>query len=125
MSVQRSSWGMRKRGAGQAGALMELPAQAAAGVNRRRWSLPNVLAAPRIVLLLVPWVGVAVGVKLMQELLDVSLLSGVVGVNVLLWGLLLAGTLADYKESERLPGRAGGRDRWSAAWRERARARSS
>lgn len=81
---------------------------------RRRWSSLRVLTAPRLVLLAGPWVGAAVGMKLVLELLDVALLelnpllSGLVGANVFLLGFLLAGTLADYKESERLPGEVAG-----------------
>lgn len=81
---------------------------------RRRWSSLRVLTAPRLVLLAGPWVGAAVGLKLVLELLDVALLelnpllSGLVGANVFLLGFLLAGTLADYKESERLPGELAG-----------------
>lgn len=80
----------------------------------RRWTSLRVLTAPGLILLAVPWVGFAAGIKLVLELLDATLLelnpllSGLVGANVFLLGFLLAGTLADYKESERLPGELAG-----------------
>jgi hypothetical protein len=65
---------------------------------------------PRLAVVAAPMVAGAVVVKLILELADVHplelnpLLSGLVAANVFLLGFLLAGTLADYKESERLPG---------------------
>lgn len=63
-----------------------------------------------IALRVLPVVAVAVGTKLVVDQLgwDVvelnPLHSGLVAANVFLIGFLLAGTLSDYKESERLPG---------------------
>jgi hypothetical protein len=57
-----------------------------------------------------PFVALAVVAKLVLSTLDFEpieinpLLSGVVAANVFLLGFLLAGTLADFKEAERLPG---------------------
>jgi predicted membrane chloride channel (bestrophin family) len=57
-----------------------------------------------------PWVLAAAAAKAAFSLLELepidlnALVSGVVAANVFLLGFLLAGTLADYKESERLPG---------------------
>jgi hypothetical protein len=59
---------------------------------------------------LLPVVAVAVLGKLVLNLLGVepleanALLSGLVAANVFLLGFMLAGTLADFKEAERLPG---------------------
>jgi hypothetical protein len=61
-----------------------------------------------------PLVAGAVLLKLILEIADAHplalnpLLSGLVAANVFLLGFLLAGTLADYKESERLPGELAG-----------------
>jgi hypothetical protein len=79
---------------------------------RARTLLPGLqlLAAPRLAVQALPAIAAAVTLKLVFELLDVHplelnpLLSGLVAANVFLLGFLLAGTLADYKESERLPG---------------------
>ena len=68
------------------------------------------LPLPRHALSSLPVVGVVVLAKLGFELADATplkpnpLLSGVVAATVFLIGFLLAGTVADYKESERLPG---------------------
>jgi predicted membrane chloride channel (bestrophin family) len=57
-----------------------------------------------------PWVLAAAVAKTIFSLLGLepidlnALVSGVVAANVFLLGFLLAGTLADFKESERLPG---------------------
>jgi predicted membrane chloride channel (bestrophin family) len=57
-----------------------------------------------------PWVLAAAVAKAVFSLLGLepidlnALVSGVVAANVFLLGFLLAGTLADFKESERLPG---------------------
>ena len=68
------------------------------------------LPLPRLALRSLPIVGLVVLAKLGFELDHVHLLrpnpllSGVVAATVFLLGFLLAGTIADYKESERLPG---------------------
>jgi hypothetical protein len=60
-------------------------------------------------------VAAALALKLVAHLLDLEtielnpLYSGLVAANVFLLGFLLAGTLADYKESEKLPGELAGR----------------
>jgi hypothetical protein len=57
-----------------------------------------------------PFVGAALGAKVGVDLLGwdtialTTLHSGLVAANVFLIGFLLAGTLTDYKESEKLPG---------------------
>jgi hypothetical protein len=62
-----------------------------------------------------PVVALAVAVKLLFDQLGWDtvelnpLYSGLVAANVFLIGFLLAGTLADYKESEKLPGEVAGR----------------
>lgn len=67
-----------------------------AKVRMLRWALPIALAAAGLKL-----VAHAVGV----EPLDLNpLLSGLVAAEVFLLGFLLAGTNADFKEAERLPG---------------------
>lgn len=64
----------------------------------------------RLVPKVLPLVGVAAAAKAVIDVtgaegLDVNpLFTGLVAANVFLLGFLLAGTLADYKESERLPG---------------------
>jgi hypothetical protein len=64
----------------------------------------------RILARALPLVGVAVAAKLVLDGLGWDtialnpLYSGLVAANVFLIGFLLAGTLADYKESEKLPG---------------------
>ncbi|MDX6665792.1 MAG: hypothetical protein QOG68_1998 [Solirubrobacteraceae bacterium] len=84
------------------------------GLAEHEYKALRVLTAPRLMGRALPWVGGAVGLKLVLELLDVHplalnpLLSGLVAANVFLLGFLLAGTLADYKESERLPGELAG-----------------
>ncbi|MEI6035552.1 MAG: hypothetical protein WCS65_14900 [Verrucomicrobiae bacterium] len=58
-------------------------------------------------------VGVVIGLKLLVhflgwEILSINpLFSGIVAANVFLMGFLLSGVLADFKESERLPGELG------------------
>lgn len=80
--------------------------------SSNRW-LKN-LSSPRfahwgLVYYVLPFVGAAVAAKLFVDLvgwdtIEVSpLLTGVVAADVFLLGFLLAGTLADFKESERLP----------------------
>ncbi len=70
----------------------------------------RVLAVPKLALQSLPWVAVVVVLKLAFELLGWQpletnpLLSGLVAATVFLLGFLLAGTAADYKEAERLPG---------------------
>jgi hypothetical protein len=68
----------------------------------------------RLVARVAPLVAVAVAAKLGFDLAGWGdsivinpLLTGLVAANVFLLGFLLAGTLADYKESERLPGELG------------------
>lgn len=80
--------------------------------ERARMALPGLrlLAAPRLAVQALPVIAAVVLAKLVLELADAHplelnpLLSGLVAANVFLLGFLLAGTLADYKESERLPG---------------------
>jgi hypothetical protein len=68
------------------------------------------LPLPRLALTSLPVVGAVVGVKAFLEATGMHLLrpnpllSGVVAATVFLLGFLLAGTMSDYKESERLPG---------------------
>jgi hypothetical protein len=75
-------------------------------VHKRRHFLP----LPRLAWASLPIVAVVVVAKLAFELADLHplrpnpLLSGVVAATVFLLGFLLAGTMSDYKESERLPG---------------------
>jgi len=70
----------------------------------------GVLAVPRLVLQCLPWVTVIVVAKWLLVRADLQplepnpLLSGLVAAMVFLLGFLLAGTAADYKEAERLPG---------------------
>lgn len=70
----------------------------------------GVLAVPRIAIQSLPFVAVIVLAKAVLIALDVHplapnpLLSGLVAAMVFLLGFLLAGTAADYKEAERLPG---------------------
>jgi hypothetical protein len=70
----------------------------------------RVVAMPQLMLRALPWVVGAVVGKAIFEIADVHplelnpLLSGLVAANVFLLGFLLAGTLADYKEAEKLPG---------------------
>ena len=65
---------------------------------------------PNLILRVVLVVAVAIGAKLLfhslgWEILSLSpLFSGIVAANVFVMGFLLSGVLADYKESERLPG---------------------
>lgn len=62
-----------------------------------------------LALKILPFVLIAVGLKIFAhhfnlEILSLSpLFSGVVGATVFLLGFMIAGTLSDYKESERLP----------------------
>lgn len=69
----------------------------------------------RIALYALPVVAVVVVAKLVVDQLGWdrvelnALYSGLVAANVFLVGFLLAGTLADYKESEKLPGELAGR----------------
>src|SRR3954447_952093 len=79
------------------------------GTGRRVFPL-RITAMPQLLLRAVPWVAGAVVLKAIFELagfhpLDLNpLLSGLVAANVFLLGFLLAGTLGDYKEAEKLPG---------------------
>lgn len=63
-----------------------------------------------LILKVVPFVGVVVALKFGAhlagwELLSLNpLFSGIVAANVFLMGFLISGVLADYKESEKLPG---------------------
>lgn len=63
-----------------------------------------------LVVKVAPLVAALAGVKLLVDLADAdfialtTLFGSIVAANVFLLGFLLAGTLADYKESERLPG---------------------
>ncbi|HVE69185.1 MAG TPA: hypothetical protein VNB64_11440 [Solirubrobacteraceae bacterium] len=75
----------------------------------REWADRRLVGA-QMLFAVAPWVLGAVVAKGVFGLLDWepielnALLSGVVAANVFLLGFLLAGTLADFKESERLPG---------------------
>jgi len=77
---------------------------------RRRRAYARLLAVPRLAVESLPWVAVFVLLKLVLHRLDIQpleanpLLSGLVAATVFLLGFLLAGTAADYKEAERLPG---------------------
>jgi hypothetical protein len=70
----------------------------------------HLLPLPRLALRSLPVVAFVVVAKLACEVRDFHplkpnpLLSGVVAATVFLLGFLLAGTVADYKESERIPG---------------------
>jgi hypothetical protein len=76
------------------------------GLRRADW---------RIAFRVLPLVAVTVLTKLVVDQVGWDtvelnpLYSGLVAANVFLIGFLLAGTLADYKESEKLPGELGGR----------------
>ena len=76
---------------------------------QRRASV-RLLSAPRLILMTLPWVAGVVGLKVVFELggltpFDVTpLLGALVSAEVFLLGFLLAGTVSDYKESEKLPG---------------------
>ena len=65
---------------------------------------------PDLIAKALPYVAAAVALKAIFEIADIHplalnpLLSGLVAANVFLLGFLLAGTLADYKEAEKLPG---------------------
>src|SRR4051794_3369659 len=81
------------------------------GPDRSRPVLPlRIVAMPKLMLRALPWVAGAVVLKAIFEIagfhpLDLNpLLSGLVAANVFLLGFLLAGTLGDYKEAEKLPG---------------------
>src|SRR3954447_25130432 len=81
------------------------------GPGQSRRVLPlRMVAMPQLLLRALPWVAGAVALKAIFEIADFHplglnpLLSGLVAANVFLLGFLLAGTLADYKEAERLPG---------------------
>jgi hypothetical protein len=85
------------------------------GLALRAAPLVAAIAAAKLVLSELGW-----------ERLSVNpLYASLVAATVFLFGFLLAGTLADYKESERLPGELW---RWRACWRKRrpgkARSRS-
>jgi hypothetical protein len=77
---------------------------------QRRFAHLRVLAMPKLLARALPFIVVAVGVKAILEAADIHpldlnpLLSGLVAANVFLLGFLLAGTLGDYKEAEKLPG---------------------
>src|SRR3954466_16126163 len=79
------------------------------GSGRRVLPL-RVVAMPKLMLRALPWVAGAVALKAIFEIADLHpldlnpLLSGLVAANVFLLGFLLAGTLSDYKEAEKLPG---------------------
>ena len=82
-------------------------------MNGESWLARRVraaIASGRLVVKVLPFVAVVTVLKLLFHELDLeplelnALLSGLVGANVFLLGFLLAGTVADYKESERLPG---------------------
>src|SRR3954469_19652377 len=79
------------------------------GESRRVLPL-RIVAMPQLMLRALPWVAGAVAAKAVFELADLHpfdlnpLLSGLVAANVFLLGFLLAGTLGDYKEAEKLPG---------------------
>src|SRR3954452_13406754 len=79
-------------------------------VHGRRVFPLRVVAMPKLMLRALPWVLGAVALKAIFEIADLHplslnpLLSGLVAANVFLLGFLLAGTLADYKEAEKLPG---------------------
>src|SRR3954452_21339517 len=79
-------------------------------VHGRRVFPLRVVAMPKLLLRALPWVLGAVALKAIFEIADVHplqlnpLLSGLVAANVFLLGFLLAGTLSDYKEAEKLPG---------------------
>src|SRR5690349_24410620 len=81
------------------------------GTHQGRRVLPlRVVAMPKLMLRALPFVVGAVALKGICLALDFHpldlnpLLSGLVAANVFLLGFLLAGTLADYKEAEKLPG---------------------
>ncbi len=74
------------------------------------WSFKNYSASCSLVLRVLPVVCLVIGLKvgahwLGLEVLSLSpLFSGILAANVFLMGFLIAGVLADYKESEKLPG---------------------
>lgn len=64
----------------------------------------------RILFRVLPFISVIMALKLGLHYMDLELLSinaifsGLIGANVFLMGFLLSGVLADYRESERMPG---------------------
>lgn len=64
----------------------------------------------RILFRVLPFIFVIMAIKLGLHYMDLELLSinaifsGLIGANVFLMGFLLSGVLADYRESERIPG---------------------
>ena len=80
------------------------------GSRTARRASVRLLSAPRLILMTLPWVAGVVALKVAFEAagltpFDVNpLLAGLVSAEVFLLGFLLAGTVGDYKESEKLPG---------------------
>lgn len=80
------------------------------GTRVQRRASVRLLSAPRLILMTLPWVAGVVGFKVVFEVagltpFDVTpLLGALVSAEVFLLGFLLAGTVGDYKESEKLPG---------------------
>lgn len=80
------------------------------GTRVQRRASVRLLSAPRLIVMTLPWVAAVVSLKVVFEVagftpFDVNpLLAGLVGAQVFLLGFLLAGTVGDYKESEKLPG---------------------
>lgn len=64
----------------------------------------------RLIANVLPYVAIVVGVKFVAHFLGLEVItlnaifSALIGANVFLLGFLISGVLADYKESERLPG---------------------
>jgi len=64
----------------------------------------------KLILKVLPFVAAVIGVKLAVHRLDFEIIplnaifSALIGANVFLLGFLISGVLADYKESEKLPG---------------------
>jgi hypothetical protein len=81
----------------------------------RMGRVPNALPGLRLAVRVAPLIALAILAKLVFDQLDWdnvtlnALHSGLVTGNVFLIGFMLAGTLADYKESEKLPGELAGR----------------
>ncbi len=64
----------------------------------------------RLILFVLPYVAAVIGAKLAVHRLDLEIIplnaifSALIGANVFLIGFLISGVLADFKESEKLPG---------------------
>jgi len=64
----------------------------------------------KLIYRVLPYVVIVIGLKLMAHFLDLefislnAIFSALIGANVFLMGFLISGVMADYKESEKIPG---------------------